>query len=125
MSCIHRNPNYAEDYLIGMRRCKECGETWPTDFMPAVCTRCGAPLAEKAGEGFEPCFRLFEQIGLSAPAFHCKHCGKRIYEQWTLPKCPHCNGDISQMTRRSRRVFMALWRRVGVYWRIYRPFRRK
>jgi Zn finger protein HypA/HybF involved in hydrogenase expression len=121
MGPINGNQSYAEDCLVGMRRCRECGEMWVADFMPAVCTKCGAPLADQSGPGFEPCFSLFEQAGFTAPAFHCEHCGRRIYEQWTLPTCPHCNGDISHMIRRSRRIFLAVWRRVSIYWRIYKP----
>ena len=122
MSSINANRYYAEDCLPGMVRCKECGEKWLRNFMPAVCTRCGAPLAEQSEAGFEPYFRLFEQAGFTAPAFHCEHCGKRIQEQWTLPQCPHCHGDISRMTRWSRRIFMKVWRRIGILWRIYTGF---
>lgn len=125
MSSTNTNHYYAEDSLVGLRRCKECGEMWVADFMPAVCTKCGAPLSEQSGEGFEPCLDLFERAGFTVPAFHCKHCGRRIHEQWKLPMCPHCHGDISRMTRWSRRMFMAAWRRAGIYWRIYNPFRRR
>lgn len=125
MPCTNINRNNTDEPFVGVRRCKECGERWLKNFMPATCTKCGTPLAETSGEGFEPHFQLFEKLGLTPPAFRCKHCGKRVYEQLPFTECPHCHADISRMTRRSRRMFMKGWRKVGVYWRIYSPFRQQ
>ena len=107
-------------YIPGILRCKECGESWTKDFIPDICPECGTRLAATPGEGFEPILRLFEQAGLPCPVFRCEFCGVRIYEQWELPWCPRCKGDISHMTRRSRRTFLKIWRFVSSYWRLPR-----
>jgi hypothetical protein len=39
-----------------------------------------------------------------------------------LPECPYCYGDVSRMTRRSRRVFMRALRKVTTHWRIRHPY---
>ena len=114
-----RTCNYVREYGHTMLTCKECGEMYLRNFIPAVCAKCGIPLTDEPGRGFEPLFELFELIDLTVPAFRCRHCGRRIHEQAKTTQCCYCHRDISDMTRWSRRMFLRVWRRICIYWRFH------